>query len=205
MGVTALMSNKLILASRSSARAKLLDKVGLTYEIYPAAVDETAVKAALLAEKASPLDIADALADLKAARVSARHPGRLVIGADQVLSLGGQIFDKARDLDEARAQLSALRGKRHELLSAAVVYDDGRPVWRHVGRVTLTMRSFSDDFLENYLNENRKAIFESVGCYQIEESGVVLFEKINGDFFTVMGLPALELFAYLRLRGILPT
>ena len=143
----------LILASRSTGRAAVLRQARVAVEVVPAGVDEAAVKAAMLAEAALPRDVADALAELKARRVAARHPDRLVLGADQVLVCGGRIYDKPRDLGEARAQLAALRGQRHELLSAAVVFENAAPVWRHIGRAALTMRPFSDAFLDAYLEE----------------------------------------------------
>ena len=171
-------------------------------EIVPAAVDEAAVKAGMLAEAAPPRDIADALAELKAQRVAARLPGRLVLGADQMLVCGGRIYDKPRDLGEARAQLLALRGQRHELLSAAVVFENARPVWRHIGRAQLTMRPFSDAFLDGYLAGQGAELLSTVGAYRLEDGGAQLFSRVEGDLFTIIGLPLLELLAFLRTRGI---
>ncbi len=141
----------LILASRSAGRAEVLRRARIPFEVVAGSVDEAAVKAAMQAEGAPPRDIADALAELKAQRIAARMPDRLVLGADQVLVCNGRIFDKPMDIEAARAQLTALRGQRHELLSAAVVFEAGRPVWRHIGRAQLTMRAFSDAFLDEYL------------------------------------------------------
>ncbi len=201
-GIAPRMSERLILASASRARAAMLAAAGVEVEVIPAAVDEAAMKTALADEGAPPRDVADILAGLKAARVSARHPGRLVLGADQVLALEGRIFDKPRDMNEARAQLGLLRARRHELLSAAVICENGRPVWRHVDRVRLTMRNFTDAFVENYLARHGEALLETVGAYKLEQGGVVLFDRIDGDYFTVLGLPLLPLMAWLRLRGI---
>jgi septum formation protein len=192
----------LILASGSAGRAALLDRAGVPFEVMPAAVDEAAVKAGMLAEGAPPRDIADALAELKAFRIAGRAPDRLVLGADQVLVCEGRLHDKPRDLDEAREQLRSLRGRRHELLSAAVVFEAVRPVWRHVGRAQLTMRVFSDAFLESYLAEHGGELLSTVGCYRLEDGGAQLFTRIDGDLFTVMGLPLLELLGFLRTRGL---
>ena len=194
----------LILASASPARAAMLAAAGIEAETVPAGIDEAAVKAAMLAAGAGPRDLADKLAELKALRISARAPGRLVLGADQVLVLGGQVFDKAASRAEARIQLLALRGRRHQLLSAAVVALDGAPVWRHVGTARLTMRPFSESFLDSYLDRVGDLALQSAGCYHLEGPGAQLFVRVEGDHFTVLGLPLLELLGYLRARGVLP-
>ena len=192
----------LILASSSPSRALMLRNAGIAFEAVSAPVDESAVKAAMVAEAALPRDMADALADLKARRGAGRFPEALVLGADQLLSCEGRIHDKPRDMDEAREQLQALRGRTHELHAAAVVYEDGRPVWRHVGRAQLTMRPFGDEFLEAYLQSEDTALLETVGGYRIEAAGAQLFSRVQGDLFTVMGLPLLELLGFLRTRGV---
>ncbi len=197
-----LADKPLILASRSSARAELLRRAGVAFEVLPAAVDEGAVKSAMLAEGAPPRDIADSLAALKGHRIATRRPDRLVLGADQVLVCGGRLFDKPCDASEARAQLAALRGQSHELLAAAVVYEAGRPVWRHVGRAELRMRAFSDAFLDAYLADTGPSILDTVGGYRLEDGGAQLFAQVRGDIFTVMGLPLLELLGFLRTRGV---
>lgn len=199
------MPHGLILASRSPIRADLLTRAGLDFETMPAAIDEAEVKRSLRAEGAPPRDVADMLAEMKAARISRRFPDRLILGADQVLALGDRIFDKPADLAEAREHLLSLRGVRHVLLSAAVICEAGRPVWRHVGKATLTMRAFSDVFLEHYLERNGSAILDSVGGYKIEQGGAALFDAIEGDYFSILGLPLLPLLAYLRLRGAAQT
>lgn len=193
---------RLVLASGSAARAALLRGARVPFDVLPARVDEAAVKRAMLAEGAPPRDIADALAELKARRAAGRLPGALVLGADQVLSAGEAVFDKPADLVEAREQLRALRGRAHQLHTAAVVYEDGQPVWRHVGRAQLTMRAFGEAFLEGYIAEMGEALLETVGCYRIEDGGAPLFSRIEGDLYTIMGLPLLELLAFLRTRRV---
>jgi len=159
------------------------------------------MKAALLHAGAGPRDIADALAEAKARKVSLRQPGVLVLGCDQVLAHDGACLSKPTTAVEARAQLDRLRGGLHRLLSAAVLYRDGEPLWRHVDTVRLTMRAASDAYLDAYVARNWDSIRDSVGAYKLEEEGVRLFTRIEGDYFTVLGLPLLDLLSYLTLRG----
>ncbi|GAA6200696.1 Maf family nucleotide pyrophosphatase [Aquicoccus sp. SU-CL01552] len=195
------MSVPIILASGSEIRATLLRNAGLQVEAMPPRVDEDAVKAALIAEGAPPRDIADALAELKARKLSEKHPGALVIGCDQVLDFEGALLSKPETPEAALDQLRQMRGKRHKLLSAAVICRDGRPEWRHVGQVRLTMRDVSDSYLQDYVARNWDSIRHSVGAYKLEEEGVRLFTAIDGDYFTVLGMPLLELLNFLMLRG----
>jgi len=189
-----------ILASKSAARRAVLDGAGVAYETVVAGVDEDAVKASLLAEGAGPRDVADALAELKAIRVS-RGRVEFVIGADQTLDLDGQLYDKAETVEAARERLKALRGKTHKLHSAVVVAKEGAPIWREVATASLTMRDFSDAFLEDYLAAEGEAALGSVGCYRLEGPGAQLFSKIEGDYFAILGLPLLGLLDLLRRHG----
>lgn len=194
----------LVLASQSAARSRLLAAAGLAFETAPALIDEDAVKDAMLAEGAKPVAIAEALAELKALRVSMQWPGCLVIGADQVLVADGRLFSKPDNLDAARRQLQDLRGKTHELITAAVVARDGGAVWRHTARARLTMRPFSDAFIESYLAAIGHGAIRSVGCYEIEGRGIQLFSRIEGDPYVIQGLPLLPLMTLFRDHKILP-
>lgn len=192
----------LVLASASTARAAMLQNAGVAPMIDPARIDEQAIKAAMAAEAALPRDVADKLAELKACRISTRHPGQLVLGADQILVHDGQIYSKPQDHVAARAQLIKLRGSRHELVSAAVIALDGEPIWRHVAAARLTMRPFTDAFLDQYLESVGDQVLSSVGCYHLEGLGAQLFSRVEGDYFVVLGLPLLEVLGFLRARGV---
>lgn len=196
------MSAPVVLASKSAARAAVLTGAGVPFETAVAGVDEDAVKTALLAEGASARDVADALAELKALKVS-RNTQSFVIGSDQTLEFEGRLYDKARDLDEARQRLKAMRGKPHKLHSAVVVAQDGAPIWREIVSATLTMRDFSDDFLEAYLVTEGEQALSSVGVYRLEGPGAQLFSKIEGDYFAILGLPLMGLLDLLRRHGAL--
>jgi len=192
-----------ILASKSAARRAVLDGAGVPYEALVAGVDEDAVKASLLAEGAGPRDIADALAELKAIRVSRGRP-EFVIGSDQTLDLDGELYDKAESVEAARERLKLLRGRTHKLHSAVVVAKEGTPIWREVVTASLTMRDFSDGFLEDYLASEGPHALGSVGCYRLEGLGAQLFSKIEGDYFAILGLPLMGLLDLLRRHGELP-
>lgn len=198
------MTERLILASGSPIRAQMLRNANLEFEVDPARVDEPALRAALEEEDAAPRDVADALAEMKAVRVSRKRPGCLVLGCDQVLDRDGAVMAKPESPEAARDQLVRLRGRTHRLLSAAVICQDGAPLWRHVGQARLTMRSFSDAYLDAYLARNWESVRHSVGGYKIEEEGVRLFSHISGDHFTILGLPLLEVLSYLAARGTVP-
>ena len=192
---------RLILASQSTARAAVLRGAGLVFETRPARVDEDAVKAAAKAEGASPGDAALLLADLKARRV--RDPDALVIGADQILVCAERWFDKPASLAEARTHLQALRDRTHALETALVCHRDGREVWRHLARPRLTMRAFSDAFLDAYLRLEGDAALASVGAYRIEGLGAQLFSRVEGEHAAVLGLPLIPLLGFLRQHGVL--
>ena len=195
----------LLLASQSAIRLTLLRNAGLTVEAHPARIDEDALRAALQAEDATPRDIADALAEAKALKLAQRNPTALVLGCDQILALGNRIFAKPATKDEAAQQLVDLGGQTHHLLSALVLYDKGEPIWRHVGVAGLTMRKMTPAYLEAYLDRTWPEIGHSVGGYQLESEGIRLFSAIEGDYFTILGLPLLPLLTYLSLRGFIPS
>lgn len=192
----------LILASASEIRAKLLRDAGVSVETVVARVDEHSIKASMLADGAHARDVADALAEMKARRVAMKHPEALVLGADQVLVCDGKLYDKPTSGKSAREQLQSLRGKTHELLSAAVIFEDGAPVWRHIGRAQLVMRSFSEAFLDEYVEQQGDDLLTTVGAYKLESVGAQLFTQVQGDYFSVLGLPLLEVLGFLRTRGV---
>ena len=198
-------SVQVVLASGSSARRQMLAAAGVVFAVDPARVNEAALKDAFVRHStcAPAVDLAQYLADAKAADVSARRPGALVAGSDQVLALGERLFSKAADRAGARRTLAALRGQTHQLHSAVAVALDGKVVWREADTASLTMRVFSDDFLERYLDEAGEGLIRSVGCYELEGRGLQLFERIEGDYFTILGMPLLPLLAELRTRGAL--
>ena len=194
----------LVLASTSPWRADMLRNAGVEIECVAPGVDEEEMKLAMRAEGVLARDQADALAEMKARRVSARLPGALVLGADQILDFKGEALDKPATRADARETLLRLRGERHELLSAAVVAQDGAPIWRHVGRARLFMRPFSDAFLDAYLDRIGEDALRTPGAYMLEGLGAQLFARIDGDYFTVLGLPLIETLGFLRVRGVLP-
>jgi septum formation protein len=191
-----------VLASASAIRAELLMRAGVVVIRDAAGVDEAEVKRSFQREGLDAARCAEALAAAKATRVAGRHIGALVIGADQILDSAGTWFDKPGDRAEARAQLIALRGKRHELATAVVVAQNGAVLWRHVERPRLAMRDFSDRFLDDYLETLGDDALAAVGAYQIESRGVQLFARIEGDYFAILGLPLLPLLDFLRGHGV---
>lgn len=197
------MTKPLILASSSQTRLRLLQAAGLDVTSRSPRIDEAAIRDSLTAEAASPRDIADALAEMKARKIAERDGDALVLGCDQVLEFDGRAWGKPETPEEALQQLRAFRGKSHKLLSAIVLYDAGEPVWRHVGEVQLTMRMMSDDWIAGYVTRNWHSIQQSVGGYKLEEEGIRLFLTIEGDYFTILGLPLLPLLGYLGERGFI--
>ena len=193
----------LILASASATRLALLRHARVAVTAVPARIDEDAVTASLTAEGASPRDVADALAEMKARKVSARHPEAMVLGCDQVLDLDGQVLAKPATRDQARADLDRMRGRGHALHAAVVLCQAGTPQWRHVATARMSMRTFSDGFRDGYIARNWDAMRHSAGGYLVEGEGIRLFDAIDGDWFTVLGLPLLPLLHYLETRGVL--
>ena len=193
---------RIILASGSYIRRKLMEDAGLEFEVISKPVDEAAIKDSMLAESARLQDIADALAEAKSLRVSRIESG-LVIGADQIMVMDGQLFDKPKDINEAQERLKLMRGKTHYLIGAVVISENGVPVWRHLSKTKLTMREFSDEFLEDYLKAEGDLVTKSVGAYRFEGLGAQLFSDVEGDFFSILGLSLLPVMDYLRIRGAL--
>lgn len=193
----------LTLASASVIRLSLLKNAGVDVVSAPARVDEETITQALIAEGARPRDIADALAEMKARKIAEKDPTALVLGCDQVLDFQGNIWGKPGDSQAAFDMLAALRGGRHKLLSAAVLYHEAKPIWRFVGEVRLHMRPVSDDYLRDYVDRNWDSIRHSAGGYKLEEEGARLFSAVEGDYFTVLGLPLLPLLGYLSDRGFI--
>jgi len=196
---------RLILASQSTARLLMLRNAGLSFEAKPAPIDERAVEAPLIAERQPPSDIALALAEAKAVAVSRVEPDAVVIGADQTLEADGVRWTKPRTIDEARQQLESLAGHTHALHSGVAVARNRGVVWGHVDTARLTMRKLSAGFIDRYLAEVGEVALASVGAYQIEGIGIQLFERIDGDFFTILGLPLLPLLSWLRAQKMIPS
>ncbi|MDQ1080938.1 nucleoside triphosphate pyrophosphatase [Pseudoroseomonas cervicalis] len=197
------MSVTLILASSSETRAALLRGAGLEFEARPARVDEAALKQAAQAEAIPPGDAAILLAEAKAQRIARQAPEAVVIGADQLLVCEGRWYDKPEDIAAARAQLQALRGRSHTLHTATVAWRGGQRIWQHLATPRLTMRGFSDAFLERYLAAEGEAVTWSVGAYRLEGLGVQLFRDIQGEHSAILGLPLLPLLGFLRQHGVL--
>lgn len=193
---------QIVLASASRARRELLAAAGIPFTVEPADVDEPAFRRAL-PPKTAPAEVAEALARAKAEDVGARHRDCLVIGADQVLAFGNEILSKPGDETGARATLTKLKGKTHELISVVAFAEDGQVTWTHTATARLSMRDFSDAFLEEYLVRAGDRVGQSVGAYELEGPGVQLFERIEGDYFTILGLPLLAVLAELRGRGVI--
>lgn len=193
---------RLLLASASPSRRQLLTNAGLAFEIEVSGVDEEEAKLSLTTERAPPQAIAEALAEMKALRVSRRHREAMVIGGDSTLACNGRLFDKPPTMDAARQQLLALAGQTHELISSVVVAQGGVRLWHHTERARLTMRPFDGRFVDAYLARTGETVLASVGAYQLEGLGAHLFSKIEGDYFTILGLPLLPLLSFLAEHGI---
>jgi septum formation protein len=192
-----------LLASSSTPRAAILRSAGVSFETVSAGVDEAALKSRLLARGLGAREVALALAEAKATAASARRPDAVTLGADQTLELDGRLYDKADNLAAARARLIELRGRSHRLHCAVVAAEAGVKTWNHTETATLTMRSFSDAFLDRYLANGGEALLGSVGCYLLEGEGAQLFDRIEGDYFAILGLPLLPVLEQLRGQGAL--
>lgn len=195
------MAETLVLASASSSRRMLMENAGLKFQAVAAQIDERAVEREIEHRALGPDELALELASRKALEVSSRFPQALVIGCDQTMSLGTQVFHKPADRAEARSNLILLRGRTHRLNSGVVLVRGGREIWRHLSTADLSMREFSDAFLEDYLVRCGDDVMKSVGCYQLEGIGIQLFKSISGDYFTILGLPLLPLLGQLRTLG----
>jgi septum formation protein len=193
---------RLILASASPSRRQLLANAGLAFDVEPSGIDEEEMKRSLLAERASPQEIAEKLAELKALRVSGRHGSAMVVGGDSTLACNGRLFDKPPTLEAARKRLLALRGQTHELFSSVVVARSGVRLWHWNERARLTMRPFNEPFLDAYLARAGDTVLTSVGAYRLEGLGAHLFSRVDGDYFTILGLPLLPLLSFLQGHGI---
>lgn len=192
----------LVLASASAARAKLLAEAGIEVLVDPASIDEAPIKAEARRNHRDASECAQLLAETKAMSIAPRHPGGLILGADQMLECDAQWFDKPADIDDARHQLQALNGRQHALVSAVTVVRDGKVLWRAVDRSLLTMRHFSEVFLEHYLSVMGKRVLATVGGYELEGLGAQLMTRIEGDYFAILGLPLLPLLEFLRREGV---
>ena len=196
-------SQHLILASQSEARGRLLRQAGVDFEAVASFVDEEVAKASLKQQSATGAQIAETLAEMKAKQVSLSRPDALVIGGDQVLDCNGVLFDKPGSLDMAKAHLMALQGKRHQLHTSVCLVQNGQRLWHYNGLVSVELIEMNEDQIAVYLNNSPKEIMQCVGCYQIEGLGAQLFARIEGDIFTVQGLPLIELLTQLRRMGVL--
>jgi septum formation protein len=196
---------RLILASGSAARKAMLEGAGLTFDTVPADIDEDAITSLMKSESdcVEAADIAGVLSAEKALAVAHAHPGALVIGSDQVLALGRRTFSKAKTLEQARETLNLLRGRTHELVSSVSLASGEHVLWQSFDHAQMTMRPFSDAFLAHYLDRAGRRVLNSVGCYEVEGPGMQLFERIEGDYFTILGMPLLALLGELRSRGVI--
>ena len=184
-------------------RKELLEKSNISFVSVKPNIDEDAVKSSLLVENYSPRDIADALAELKASKISLKTPDSLVLGCDQILEFEGALLEKPPSKDLAVQQLMKISGKKHIAYSAAVIFENSKPIWRFVGKADLLLKSNSEEYISDYVSRNWDSIKHSVGGYKIEEEGCRLFSKINGDYFSILGMPLIEIINFLCIRGVI--
>jgi len=197
------MTNGIILASKSQIRSALLLKAGVEFTAIEAAIDENEVKSSYVNEGYSARDIADVLADMKAKKLSYKYPDKLIIGCDQIMEYNGRILSKAENHIDLVDQLKTIRNNNHKFYSACVVYFANKPEWRFIGSATMTMRNLSDEYISKYVDDNWNEVKYCVGGYQIENCGISFFSKINGDYFSILGLPIIQLIDHLLNRGVL--
>tara|TARA_Y100000385_G_scaffold166340_1_gene172410 strand:- start:851 stop:1450 length:600 start_codon:yes stop_codon:yes gene_type:complete len=197
------MVGELILASSSQVRQELLSKANISFVSIKPNIDEAEVKSSLLMENYSTRDIADALAELKASKISLKHPNSLVLGCDQVLEFQGALLEKPASKSLAVEQLLKLSGKQHIAFSAAVIFENSQPIWRFVGKTDLFCKNNSEKYIRDYVDRNWDNIKHSVGGYKIEEEGCRLFTKISGDYFSILGMPLLEIVNFLGIKGMI--
>jgi septum formation protein len=197
------MVGELILASSSQVRQELLSKANISFVSIKPNIDEAEVKSSLLMENYSTRDIADALAELKASKISLKHPNSLVLGCDQVLEFQGALLEKPASKSLAVEQLLKLSGKQHIAFSAAVIFENSQPIWRFVGKTDLFCKNNSEKYIRDYVDRNWDSIKHSLGGYKIEEEGCRLFTKISGDYFSILGMPLLEIVNFLGIKGMI--
>jgi septum formation protein len=198
-----LMVGELILASSSQVRQEMLSKANIPFVSIKPNIDEAEVKLSLLMESYSPRDIADALAELKASKISSKHPNSLVLGCDQVLEFEGALLEKPSSKHLAVDQLLKLSGKRHTAFSAAVIFENCKPIWRFVGKTDIFFKNSSEKYIRDFVNRNWDSIKNSAGGYKIEEEGSRLSTKISGDYFSILGMPLLEIINFLGIKGMI--
>ena len=197
-----LPNKNLILASKSAARRALLDQAGIAYDCEPAAIDEAAIRDAAQSEGASPDDIAVLLAEMKAERIAAKHGDAMIISSDQLLVCDGILYGKPKTFEQAHQQIAALSGKRHQLITAVMLFDNGRRIWHHIARPEITFHQLDDNAISDYLRHFGEDAFHSPGSYFLEGPGIHLFADIFGDYYAILGLPMMALLPQLKLHGL---
>ena len=197
-----LPNKNLILASKSAARRALLDQAGIAYDCEPAAIDEAAIRDAAQSEGASPDDIAVLLAEMKGERIAAKHGDAMIISSDQLLVCDGVLYGKPKTFEQAHQQIAALSGKRHQLITAVMLFDNGRRIWHHIARPEITFHQLDDNAISDYLRHFGEDAFHSPGSYFLEGPGIHLFADIFGDYYAILGLPMMALLPQLKLHGL---
>ena len=197
-----LPNKNLILASKSAARRALLDQAGIAYDCEPAAIDEAAIRDAAQSEGASPDDIAVLLAEMKGERIAAKHNDAMIISSDQLLVCDGVLYGKPKTFEQAHQQIAALSGKRHQLITAVMLFDNGRRIWHHIARPEITFHQLDDNAISGYLRHFGEDAFHSPGSYFLEGPGIHLFADIFGDYYAILGLPMMALLPQLKLHGL---